>query len=59
MNPEPFNRSDISYKETEMTNENEEKAIDIKVTLADGSESLLSDLWKKQTLVLVFLRHLG
>lgn len=59
MNPEPFNRSDISYKENEMTGENEEKAIDIKVTLADGSESLLSDLWKKQTLVLVFLRHLG
>ena len=42
-----------------MTRENDEKAIDLKVTLADGSESLLSDLWKKQTLVLVFLRHLG
>ena len=42
-----------------MTSENDEKAIDMKVTLADGSESLLSDLWKKQPIVLVFLRHLG
>jgi hypothetical protein len=38
---------------------NDEKAFDNQVTLADGSEVLLSDLWKKQTLVLVFLRHLG
>lgn len=35
------------------------KAIDAKVELGDGSRRLLSDLWKKQPLVLVFLRHLG
>jgi len=35
------------------------KAYDAKVTLADGAERLLSDLWKKQPLVLVFLRHFG
>ncbi len=40
-------------------NETEDKAKDVGVTLGDGSEILLSDLWKKQTLVLVFLRHLG
>lgn len=38
---------------------NDNKAFDAKVTLGDGSELFLSDLWKKQTLVLIFLRHLG
>lgn len=38
---------------------NKNKPIDAKVMLGDGSEVLLSDLWKKQPLVLVFLRHLG
>jgi hypothetical protein len=36
-----------------------DKAIDSQVTFADGSTRPLSDLWKKQPLVLVFLRHLG
>jgi hypothetical protein len=36
-----------------------EQAIDIRVTLADGSTQLLSELWHDQMLVLVFLRHLG
>ena len=38
---------------------NNDKAFDTEVTLGDGSELLLSDLWKKQPLVLIFLRHLG
>lgn len=40
-------------------NNNDTKAMDVRVTLADGSEWLLSELWKKQPLVLVFLRHFG
>ncbi len=36
-----------------------EQAIDTRVTMADGSERLLSELWRDRTLVLVFLRHLG
>ncbi len=40
-------------------NKNINGDIDTKVTMADGSERLLSDLWKKQPLVLIFLRHLG
>lgn len=36
-----------------------EQAIDSRVTFADGSEHLLSELWHDQPLVLVFLRHLG
>ena len=35
------------------------KAPDAKVTLSDGSETHLRDLWHDQTLVLVFLRHFG
>jgi hypothetical protein len=42
-----------------MINKNNDKSIDAKITLGDGSELLLSDLWKKQPLVLIFLRHLG
>lgn len=38
---------------------NDDKAFDTKVTMGDGAELLLSDLWKKQPLVLIFLRHLG
>jgi hypothetical protein len=38
---------------------NEFKAPDAKVTLSDGSEKSLHDLWRNQTLVLVFLRHFG
>jgi len=38
---------------------NDDKAYDTKVTMGDGAELLLSDLWKKQPLVLIFLRHLG
>jgi len=37
----------------------ENKAPDAKVTLSDGSEKSLRDLWQSQTLVLVFLRHFG
>ncbi|MEJ2657733.1 MAG: hypothetical protein P8012_11145 [Desulfobacterales bacterium] len=37
----------------------DDKALDAKVMLGDGSELFLSDLWKKQPLVLIFLRHLG
>lgn len=40
-------------------NKNINKAFDAKVTMADGAERLLSDLWKRQPLVLIFLRHLG
>lgn len=40
-------------------NKNINKVFDAKVTMADGSERLLSDLWEKQPLVLIFLRHLG
>lgn len=29
------------------------------VTLFDGSQQYLSDFWRTQKLVLVFLRHLG
>jgi hypothetical protein len=42
-----------------MMNKNNNKFINAKVTLGDGSELHLSDLWKKQPLVLIFLRHLG
>jgi peroxiredoxin len=42
-----------------MMGKNDDKAFDTKVTLQDGSELLLSDLWKKHPLVLIFLRHLG
>lgn len=41
-----------------MTRSNEQ-AVDTRVTFSDGSEGSLSDLWKNQPLVLVFLRHLG
>ena len=47
------------YEEAEEMNKNDDKAFDTKVTLWDGSEMFLSDLWKKQPLVLIFLRHLG
>ena len=36
-----------------------EQTKDSRVTLADGSERLLSELWRDRPLVLVFLRHLG
>lgn len=39
--------------------QNTETARDAEVTFADGTRHLLSDLWKTQPLVLVFLRHLG
>lgn len=32
---------------------------DTAVTLVDGSREQLSTFWQSQTLVLVFLRHLG
>jgi hypothetical protein len=35
------------------------KAPDADVLLSDGSEKRLRDLWQRQTLVLVFLRHFG
>lgn len=35
------------------------QAIDSRVTLADGSEQLLSEMWHDRPLILVFLRHLG
>jgi hypothetical protein len=34
-------------------------APDVPVTLADGRRLPLSDFWRAQTLVLVFLRHFG
>jgi len=34
-------------------------APDTDVALSDGSKRRLSDFWKDQTLVLVFLRHFG
>lgn len=41
-----------------MSNDNR-KAPDADITLADGSKQRLSELWQAGTLVLVFLRHLG
>ncbi len=35
------------------------KALDRKVLLSDGSEEQLSQFWIKGTVVLVFLRHFG
>jgi hypothetical protein len=35
------------------------KAPDARVTLADGTVKHLRELWHDQTLVLVFLRHFG
>jgi hypothetical protein len=35
------------------------KAFDRNVILSDGSEKKLSQLWGKETVVLVFLRHFG
>ena len=35
------------------------KALDQKVLLSDGSEERLSQFWIKGTVVLVFLRHFG
>jgi len=36
-----------------------EQVNDRRVGFTDGSSRLLSELWRKQPLVLVFLRHLG
>jgi hypothetical protein len=49
----------MKIKEAETMSKNDDKALDTKVALGDGSELFLSDLWKKQSLVLIFLRHLG
>ena len=49
----------MKIKEAEKMSKNDDKAFDTKVALGDGSELFLSDLWKKQPLVLIFLRHLG
>jgi len=35
------------------------KALDRKVLLSDGSEEQLGQFWLKKTVVLVFLRHFG
>ncbi len=35
------------------------KAPDTQVTLSDGSGKRLSEFWKSQKLVLVFIRHYG
>jgi len=35
------------------------KAPDAKVVLSDGSSKRLSDFWRGNPLVLVFLRHFG
>ncbi len=34
-------------------------AADARVLLSDGSEVLLSELWKEDNIALVFLRHFG
>jgi hypothetical protein len=39
--------------------ETHQKAVDAEVTFSDGTNHLLSDLWKKRPLLLVFLRHFG
>lgn len=36
-----------------------EKAVDQKILLADGSHKQLKTFWKNETVVLVFLRHFG
>jgi len=51
--------SSMKIKEAEKMSKNDDKTFDTKVALGDGSELFLSDLWKKQPLVLIFLRHLG
>ena len=38
---------------------NKYRAPDSDVILSDGSQKRLSDFWKSDTLVLVFLRHFG
>lgn len=35
------------------------EAVDAKVLFSDGSQKQLSRFWRKQPLVLVFLRHFG
>ncbi len=42
-----------------MTTPPQVKAPDVNVLLADGSHQQLRSLWQSETLVLVFLRHLG
>lgn len=42
-----------------MMEENSSKAPDAFVMFSDGSKKHLSDLWKHQALVLVFVRHFG
>lgn len=37
----------------------QEKAPDMDVVLSDGTERSLGAFWKKQPIVLVFLRHFG
>lgn len=49
----------MKRKEAKKMGKNDDKAFDTKVVLGDSSELFLSDLWKKQPLVLIFLRHLG
>jgi hypothetical protein len=39
--------------------ETNEKATSMQVLLSDGATRQLSDLWKENPLVLVFLRHFG
>jgi len=36
-----------------------QEAVDARVTFSDGTNGLLSDLWQKRPLLLVFLRHFG
>ena len=36
-----------------------QKAVDAKVVFSDRTSHILSDLWKKNPLFLVFLRHFG
>lgn len=40
-------------------NRSSHQAPDAAVTLSDGTEMRLSDLWGQRMTVLVFLRHLG
>jgi len=42
-----------------MMQKDNRKAPDADITMSDGSEKRLSEFWKKQKVVLVFIRHYG
>jgi len=49
----------VSNKGALIMTKNQLKSPDAGIMLSDGSHKRLSDFWRHQTLVLVFLRHFG